>query len=141
MRPMRLVARAGPWVLSAALHAALGVAAYLTFAGMAASEPAGPPVDVVYSVTVEPGGSSPQVGDAADLKGPSYAMSQDSLPADDAPLAGVPEVEVSSIKFQEPTPGGTRGSGAVTQGFSHGSTVKLSQVGKAAGTGTGRGVG
>ena len=148
MRPMRLVRWTVPWFASAALHATVAAAAVLTFAGMAERTPDDGPREAIYSVTVDPGGSGPQVTEAPTVGSPGYAMEMERVPIDDAPLAAIPELNPSGVRIEGPAaPDGKGGAGAAAQGFSRAPHVKLGSgsgsavAGSGSGTGTGTGVG
>jgi protein TonB len=137
---MGMFRRAAPWLASAGAHAVAIAAAYVTVAGMTAPGSPSAEPEAVYTVTVEPGGSSPLLADAPDLEGPGHSMEMERVPLDDAPLASIPELSPSAITFDAPPrKGGTGAAPSSTQGFSRVPAGNLSR--KGAGSGTGPGIG
>jgi len=136
-----MLRRLAPWAASAAIHAAVGVAAILVAAHIS-SVPA-PDPDATYAITIRPGGG-PRIAEPPRVDSFSYGVPQDTFTIEEVPLTGVPDLPVTS-NAQAPITSKT-GRGETSNGFRHGPVVKFSGGGEggqpqATTSGSGRGVG
>jgi protein TonB len=142
-----MIRRVLPWLASAALHAAVGAAAFLTVAGIAGGGPT-PNPDATYTVAIRPGGG-PQIQDPLPADERSYGVPQDTVTIDDTPAAEVPEMPASSSKLQASGPRVRVGSAEPEAGFRTGTNTKFNTaegngggsptLGKESGKGVGAG--
>ena len=142
---MRMFRRLAPWAASAAIHAALGVTAFLFVAQMTSSGPTRES-DATYAIAIRPGGG-PKISDAPRLDDRSYGVPTDSVTIDETPLTGVPEFPIASSS-QSPV-SSKAGTGLPPRSIQHGPVAKFTPHGGGgggsgaggSGAGTGSGVG
>jgi len=134
---MRMFRRLAPWAASAAIHAALGVGAFLLAAQMVATGPT-PEPDATYSIAIRPGGG-PTISDAPRLDDRSYGVPTDSVTIDETPLTGVPDLPITS-NAEAPISGKT-GRGEPGRAIQHGPVAKFAPRGGGGGSSSGAGAG
>ena len=145
---MSMVRRVGPWVASAAVHAALGLAAFFAVAGIA-STPAPVVEDASYTVALRPGGG-PTIKDARPADTSQFGTPSQVVSMEDLPLTGVPELTLKASR--SPLPASSTSANPGGRVYEHGPVAKFAATGGGggssskpasggAGTGSGSGVG
>jgi protein TonB len=127
---MSMVRRVGPWLASAALHAALGVAAFLAVAGIGRS-PVTQVEDATYTVAIRPGGG-PKITEARPTEASQFGTPSNVVMMEDVPLGGVPDLHIKATRY--PLPASSQGENTGGRVYEHGPVAKFPATGGGGGS-------
>jgi TonB family protein len=120
---MKGIRRLGPWLLSGAVHAALGAAAWVTVVGMPESggtaRGLSPDTDATYEVTIQPGGA-PRIGEAGRDSDGKYGAPQDTVVIDNAAPDAVPDLPNTIVAGPRLVASAPPGTGLPARTYSQG---------------------